>query len=277
MPQTLANAALSVLECANAQDKAKASLAAAADWRLGAIVDIGVASPPDRPGRPDKPDLLLPRDMPKRRKAQSLPARVALLHALAHIELNAIDLAWDMVARYSDPARGGMPLPRDFFDDWVKVGMEEATHFSLLSDRLQVMGSHYGDLPAHDGLWQAATDTADNLAARLAVVPLVLEARGLDVTPAMIASLERAHDPASAAILQRIHDDEIGHVAIGKRWFDYVCDARQQPRIETWQALVRQYFKGALKRPFNTASRDLAGFASAFYEPLADDPPSRHR
>lgn len=271
MTLSLAAGALSVLTCVNPQDKAAASLSVADTWRAGRIVEIGTIEPPDRPGRPERPELLQPRDMPKRRKAQSLPARIALMHALAHIELNAIDLAWDMVARYCDPARGGMALPREFFDDWVTVGMEEATHFSLLSDRLLAMGSHYGALPAHDGLWQAATDTADNLAARLAVVPLVLEARGLDVTPAMIAALERAGDPASAAILQRIHDDEIGHVAIGKRWFDHVCDALQQPRIETWQSLVRQYFKGALKRPFNTKSRDLAGFASAFYEPLADE------
>ncbi|MEM7443230.1 MAG: ferritin-like domain-containing protein [Pseudomonadota bacterium] len=275
MSKTLVEAALTVLNASDAAEKAKNSLAAAQGWRDGTITEVGRASPPDRPGRPDEPCLLQPRDMPKRRKAQSQPARIALLHALAHIELNAIDLAWDMVARYADPKAAGMDLPRAFFDDWVKVGTEEATHFSLLSARLEAMGSRYGALPAHDGLWQAATDTADNLAARLAVVPLVLEARGLDVTPAMIKSLNRAGDPESAAILQRIHDDEIGHVAIGKRWFDYVCEQDGLPTIETWQSLVRRYFKGSLKRPFNVTSRDLANFSSAFYEPLADDPVGR--
>jgi len=274
MTQTLANAAMDVLTCADARAKAATSLDAAAAWRDGRIVEIGQAAPPDRPGRPEKPELRLPRDMPKRRKAQSLAGRTALLHALAHIELNAIDLAWDAVARYADPAAAGLDLPRGFFDDWVTVGAEEATHFSLLSDRLAALDSHYGALPAHDGLWQAAMDTSENLAARLAVVPMVLEARGLDVTPAMIAALKKAGDPDSAAILQRIHDDEIGHVAIGKRWFEHVCAAENQPPVETWQALVRRYFKGTLKRPFNTKSRDLAGFASAFYEPLADEAPS---
>ena len=156
--------------------------------------------------------------MPKRRAFGSPAGRIALLHALAHIELNAIDLGWDIVARFSSEA-----LPRAFFDDWVGVASEEAVHFELLARRLGDFGARYGDLPAHDGLWEAAAATADDLLARLAVVPLVLEARGLDVTPEMAARLERVGDPESAALLRRIYRDEIGHVAAGVRWFDRLC------------------------------------------------------
>ena len=205
--------------------------------------------------------------MPKRRKAGSEAGRIALLHALAHIELNAVDLSWDIIARSTHEAEGtpgnAFALPREFFDDWARVAEEEGKHFLLLSDRLATIGSFYGALPAHDGLWEAATETAGDLAARL-------EARGLDVTPAMIESLKAAGDPDSAAILQTIHDDEIGHVAVGRRWFEHVCARRGDEPIPTWQALVRKHFKGALKRPFNKASRDKAGFAAAFYEPLAE-------
>jgi uncharacterized ferritin-like protein (DUF455 family) len=203
--------------------------------------------------------------MPKRRAGGSLAGRIALLHALAHIELNAIDLAWDLIARFS-----GEALPQDFFDDWVRVADEESLHHVLLAGRLESYGAGYGDLPAHDGLWQAAEVTAHDLLARLAVVPLVLEARGLDVTPVMIASLERAGDPESAAVLQTIYRDEIGHVAIGRRWFETLCDSRGLLPVTTYHDLVRRYFKGVLKRPFNAAARDEAGLGAAFYEPLAE-------
>ena len=153
--------------------------------------------------------------------------RIALLHALAHIELNAIDLSWDIVARFAGWSEAGRRLPKAFFDDWVGVADDEARHHAMLEARLNRLGASYGDLPAHDGLWQASMATAHDLAARLALVPLVLEARGLDVTPAMIESLRRHGDDDSADALQIIHDDEIGHVAAGKRWFDFVCAARR--------------------------------------------------
>jgi len=194
-------------------------------------------------------------------------ARIALLHALAHIELNAVDLACDITARFAED-----DLPRLFFDDWVKVAHEEATHFGLLTARLADFGAAYGDLPAHDGLWQAAEETAPDLLARLAVVPLVLEARGLDVTPTMIENLTRAGDGTSAAILERIYEDEIGHVAIGKRWFDHVCGERGLDPAPTWRALVRTYFKGVLKPPFNDEARARAGLSAAFYAPLGGVP-----
>jgi uncharacterized ferritin-like protein (DUF455 family) len=202
--------------------------------------------------------------MPKRRAGGSRAGRVALLHALAHIELNAIDLAWDIVARFA-----AADLPRAFFDDWVGVASDEAEHHALLAARLADFGAAYGDLPAHDGLWEAAAETARDLLARLAVVPLVLEARGLDVTPAMIERLARLGDAESAAVLRRIYDDEIGHVAAGRRWFEHVCRTRGVEPLPTWQALVRRHFRGELKPPFNRDGRAQAGLPAAFYEPLA--------
>ena len=202
--------------------------------------------------------------MKRRRNLGSAAGRVALLHALAHIELNAIDLAWDIVGRFSRD-----DLPKAFFDDWVGVAAEEAEHFSLLDARLADLGAAYGDLPAHDGLWEAAAATAHDLLARLAVVPLVLEARGLDVTPEMIRRLERAGDLDSAVILERIYTDEIGHVAVGARWFARLCEQRGLDPSATFQANVRRYFTGALKPPFNLAARDEAGLPADFYAPLA--------
>jgi uncharacterized ferritin-like protein (DUF455 family) len=253
-----------VLAAAAPAEKVALPAEAAAAWRSGALAAIGEARPPDRPARPERPALLLPRDMPKRRSGGAPASRIALLHALAHIELNAIDLAWDVVARFA-----AADLPRGFYDDWVGVASEEARHHALLAARLAALGAAYGDLPAHDGLWQAAAATAHDLLARLAVVPLVLEARGLDVTPAMIARLERAGDADSAAALRVIYADEIGHVAVGRRWFEWLCLRRGLPPAETWRALVRRHFKGALKPPFNRPARAAAGLAAEFYEPLA--------
>ena len=203
--------------------------------------------------------------MPKRRNFGSPAGRVALLHALAHIELNAIDLAWDIIARFAEPG-----LPRDFAEDWVGVAAEEAEHFALLAARLAALGAAYGDLPAHDGLWEAAAATAHDLLARLAVVPLVLEARGLDVTPEMIRRLERAGDDDSAAILDRIYREEIGHVAVGVRWFEWLCRERRVDAEAAFHECVRRHFTGTLKPPFNRAARDDAGFPTRYYELLAD-------
>jgi len=225
---------------------------------------VGAATPPDRPARPARPLLQPPRGMKRRRTLGGTAGRIALVHALAHIELNAIDLAWDVVARFS-----GEGLPRGFFDDWVGVAAEEAEHFALLAARLGKLGSEYGALPAHDGLWEAAAATAHDLVARLAVVPLVLEARGLDVTPAMIARLERAGDGASAAILGRLYGDEIGHVAVGVRWFEHLCRTRGLDPGGAFRDCVRRHFSGALKPPFNDAARAAAGFAAGYYAPLA--------
>lgn len=240
----------------------------AARWRTGEL-PLGRATPPLRPARPARPVLLPPGQMPKRRNFGSLGGRVALLHALAHIELNAIDLAWDLLARF-----GQANLPRAFFDDWAGVAAEEALHFGLLAERLAALGAAYGDLPAHDGLWEAAVATSHDLTARLAIVPLVLEARGLDVTPEMIARLERAGDAASGAILARIHRDEIGHVAAGMRWFRFCCEARGQDPQAAFRGAVGRYFTGVLKPPFNHAARAAAGFPAAYYESVACGAPA---
>jgi len=257
---SLTQAACRILETALPAGKASLSAATAAAWRRSDISEIGVSAPPERPARPDQPVLQHPSKMPRRRGAAG---RIALIHAIAHIELNAIDLAWDMIARFANP-----DLPRDFYDDWVRVGEEEAKHFTLLNARLGTLGAAYGDLPAHDGLWQSAQETAHDPLARLAVAPLVLEARGLDVTPAMIERLDRAGDTQSADILRIILAEEIGHVAAGRRWFGYIAQERGLDPASTFQALVSKHYRGAIKPPFNKADREAAGFETDWYEPL---------
>ena len=269
-PTSLTAASCAVLHCADPAAKVRLSAAVAADWRAGYIADIGDTQPPGRPARPVRPALLAPKHVKRRRISAAPAGRIALLHALAHIELNAIDLAWDLIARFT----GTPGLPRAFFDDWVGVAAEEATHFALLNARLAELGAAYGDLPAHDGLWQAAEATAHDLAARLAIVPLVLEARGLDVTPAMIERLAAAGDTGSAAILQTIHDEEIGHVAAGRRWFEHCCREAGREPVPAFHALVRRYFRGLVKAPFNDASRALAGLTPDYYRPLAEAEPA---
>jgi len=260
---TLAAGAVEILATADPAAKAGLAHELAGAWRRGAI-EPGTAEPLDRPARPERPLLLAPKEMPKRKAGPGLARRIALLHALAHIELNAIDLAWDLIARFASPE-----LPRGFYDDWVEVGDQEAAHFELVTARLAELGAAYGDLPAHDGLWQAAVETRHDLLARLAIAPLVLEARGLDVTPVMIATLRRHGDEASAAALEVIYREEIGHVAAGKRWFDWLAAERGLEPGAAFQDLVRRHFRGKLKPPFNTEARRAAGLEAAFYEPLA--------
>ncbi len=265
LPATLSEAARAVLGIADPGKKAAESRRLAAAWRAGEIEWAFTGSLPDRPARPPQPTLLPPSQMPRRGKAGSLRSRIALLHALAHIELNAIDLAWDAAARF------GATMPRAFADDWVSVGDDEARHFDLLATRLADLGGAYGDLPAHDGLWQAAMDTAHDLPARLAVVPQVLEARGLDVSPATAERLERAGDAASARIVGIIYQDEIGHVRIGNYWFRFLCKSNGLDPVSTFRALVEKHFTGRLKPPFNDSARESAGLTKEFYAPLESD------
>lgn len=263
-PPTLTERARAVLASADAAEKVARAEALGRDMASGTVPGIGTAGAPDRPARPDRPRLLPPRDMPKRRAGASVAGRVALLHALAHIELNAIDLAFDIVARFAAP-----DLPRAFYDDWIRIGAEEARHFLGLAARLADFGAAYGDLPAHDGLWEAAEVTADDLLARLAVVPLVLEARGLDVTPAMIDRMAHFGDAATASMLETIYRDEIGHVATGRRWFGWLAESRGLEPRTAWQDLVAARFRGALKPPFNKAARRAAGLGADWYGTLA--------
>lgn len=217
---------------------------------------------PDRPGRPERPELIPPRQVPKRALTTD-KGRIALLHAIAHIELNAVDLALDIVARFATE-----PVPNSFFDGWMKVAFEEAKHFRMVRDRLRQLGADYGDLPAHDGLWQAAHDTRNDLTARLAVVPLILEARGLDVTPALQAKMREAGDLESAAVLDVIYEDEKGHVAVGAKWFRFLCARQKRDPAAAFQALVRANFRGPLKAPFNDIARAEAGLTPSFYRSM---------
>jgi uncharacterized ferritin-like protein (DUF455 family) len=263
-PATLSERVTATLHIAAARAKAAATRDLVADWKTQPI-PRGIVPPPDRPARPDRPVLCPPRDVPSRRITTSAAGRVALIHAIAHIELNAVDLALDMACRFV-----GESLPDDFYHDWLGVADDEARHFLMLDDRLRQLGASYGDLPAHDGLWQAADATKHDLLARLAIAPLVLEARGLDVTPAMIDRLNAVGDDETAAALGVIMRDEVGHVAVGKRWFDYVCGLRRLDPVSKWHSLVKRYFHGDLKPPFNIAARQAARFAAAFYRPLAE-------
>ncbi len=218
---------------------------------------------PVRPGRPEKPELIPPGKMAKR-GIGSLKGRIALIHSLCHIELNAIDLALDIVARFAT-----VPVPRSFFDGWMMVAAEEAKHFTLLRNRLKALGADYGDLPAHDGLWAAAQETDHDLTARLALVPLVLEARGLDVTPSLSDALERGGDPQTAAILRIIYEDEKGHVAVGAKWFRFLCRRDGLEPAASFQALVRKHFRSPLKPPFNDRARSASGLTPGFYRAIS--------
>ena len=263
MRRSVAEAARAVLVAAEPLAKIKAAGAAARDWRLGRLDHRFDVAMPDRPARPDRPELLPPNRMPKRGKGGSERGRVALIHALAHIEFAAIDLAFDAVGRF------GGQFPRGFTDDWMQVGADEAMHFALLDRRLHQLGSHYGAMPAHDGLWDAAAATADDALARLAVVPMVLEARGLDVTPSTIERFQAVGDNATAKILARILTDEVIHVRAGTRWFESACAEQNINPETTWQELVRIYFRGAIKPPFNDSARDSAGLTRGYYQALA--------
>ncbi len=217
---------------------------------------------PERPARADQPVLTSPANMPRRRLG-TVAGRIALLHAVAHIELNAIDLAFDMLARFGPKI--SKRYQRDFILDWMNVGDDEARHFMLVQNRLHELGAGYGALPAHGGLWEAAQATKDDVLARLAIAPLVLEARGLDVTPKMIENLTKVGDHESADILKIIYDDEIGHVGVGVKWMKNLSlDAGHDPK-ERFRYFVKTRFNGSLKEPFNHKARSQAGFDPDFY------------
>jgi len=262
MHETICEGAIRVLKTEKARDKAEEARRVAALWRQGSLRFKFDDTPPDRPGRPSAPALLDPSQLPNRGRGGSVNNRRALLHAVAHIELNAIDLAYDMVARF------GSVMPRSFTDDWVGVADDEARHFTLLAGRMRSLDCVYGDYPAHDGLWQSAMDTAGSLPARLAIVPMVLEARGLDVTPKLIEQFNRAGDTASAEVLSTILEEEITHVAAGTRWFKFLATQGELDANEWFKDLVQSYFKGQIKPPFNKPARNKAGLPVSFYEPV---------
>lgn len=271
-PLTLTDMAVQVLRTADGRAKAALSRRHAAHWTAaraaGDIIVVGDTRPPDQPARPARPELLSPRDVPRRRPGTA-PGRTALLHAVAHIELNAVDLHWDIIARFSN-----VPFPIGFYDDWVKAADEESKHFNLMCDCLEGAGSHYGALPAHAGMWRAASDTATDLLGRLAVVPMVLEARGLDVTPGMIDLFTKAGETAAVEALNTIYAEEVHHVAYGSKWFNFLCGRHDLDPTVTFHRLVRQYFHGGLKPPFNAEKRAEAGLPPDFYWPLVETSPA---
>jgi len=205
------------------------------------------------PGRPKQPVLVSPLSV-KRRKMNTPAGRAILIHALAHIEFNAINLALDAIWRFPD-------MPTAYYSDWLQVAAEEALHFMLLSEHLKVLGYEYGDFPAHNGLWDMAAKTRHDILARIALVPRTLEARGLDATPAVRAKLAQAGDHEAAAILDIILRDEIGHVLIGNRWYKWVCEQRGLEPVSTYALLAKEYDAPMLRGPFNLEARRAAGFS----------------
>jgi uncharacterized ferritin-like protein (DUF455 family) len=260
---SVASAIRTAMLTADPRAKCFATRQVARDWRKGALTWQFDVTMPDQPAWPDRPELLPPGQMPKRRKGGSEQGRIALWHALAHIEFVAIDLALDMAGRF------GEGMGREFVSDFLYVAADEAMHFALLARKLESLGSHYGALPAHAGLWEAAQATRHDVAARLAVVPMVLEARGLDVTPATLDRVRAAGDGGGTKILTRILDDEIRHVGFGTKHFLRCAEMAQQPPESLWQGLVKQHFHGSIKPPFNDSARLAAGLSRGFYATIA--------
>jgi uncharacterized ferritin-like protein (DUF455 family) len=260
---TIARAIRAALLTADPRAKCFATREVARAWRRGDLAWKFDVTMPDQPAWPDAPELLAPGQMPKRRKGGSERGRIALWHSLAHIEFVAIDLALDMAGRF------GAEMGEAFVGDFLAVAADEAMHFALLARKLQTLGSHYGALPAHAGLWEAAYATRGDVAARLAVVPMVLEARGLDVTPAMLDRVRAGGDEHGAKILDRILDDEIRHVAAGTKHFLRCAEIAGQNPESLWQNLVKLHFKGQVKPPFNDSARLAAGLSRGFYAAIA--------
>jgi len=220
---------------------------------LSLDIDQSIINREPIPGRPDKPELVSPLSVQKR-SMRTVEGRAALIHALAHIEFNAINLALDAIWRFAQ-------MPEQYYTDWLKVAAEEAYHFSLLNQHLQSMGYQYGDFLGHNSLWEMVERTQDDVLARMALVPRTMEARGLDASPALRNKLAQAGDMAAAEILDIILRDEIGHVAIGNHWYNWLCVQRDLAPIETFERLCQQYQAPKLRPPFNIEARRLAGFS----------------
>ena len=245
------------LDCADVGEKLRLTGAVAAAHAADTLMPNAgePVQPINASGRPTRPRLVSPRDLP-RRGLGTAEGRAALIHAVAHIEFNAINLAWDAVYRF----RG---MPAEYYRDWIGVAVDEARHFALLSARLAELGHAYGDFDAHDGLWEMAVKTSDSCLARMALVPRVLEARGLDVTPGMIVRLRAVGDEATAAILDVILREEVAHVAAGSRWFAWCCAREGRDADAAFAQLLAAHARGSVKGPFNTAARLAAGFTVA--------------
>jgi len=262
-PESVAAAIRAALLTPEPRAKCFAARDVARRWRRGELAAVFDEAMPEQPAWPTTPELLPPGRMPKRGKFGSERARIALWHSLAHIEFVAIDLALDMAGRF------GGEMDDEFVSDFLSVAADEAMHFALLARKLESLGSFYGALPAHAGLWEAASATRHDVAARLAVVPMVLEARGLDVTPATLERVEAAGDFRGAKILARILDDEIRHVRFGTKHFLRIAGNRGNAPTTLWKHLVEKHFRGSLKPPFNDSARLAAGLSRDFYTKVA--------
>ena len=251
----LFEAARRCIDCAEPEAKlasTHAAFNALCEGRLSLHDDGTQPAAIGAPGRPARPRLVMPRDVPQRGLGSD-EGRAALVHAVAHIEFNAINLAWDAVYRF----RG---MPDDYYRDWASVARDESRHFTMLSARLAQLGHAYGDFAAHNGLWEMAMKTTDSCLARMALVPRVLEARGLDVTPGMIARLRSVGDDTTADILEIILREEVPHVAAGTRWFRFCCEREGRDPDATFAELLRDYVPTGLRGPFNLDARRAAGF-----------------
>ena len=272
--KTLSDWAIQVLKSLDYNEKVNLTLWIAKEWNSNHIIEIGKNIPPSVPSRSESLSFTSPNLAPKRGNAGTLESRISILHALANIELWAIDLAWDIIARFHD-------LPREFYTDFIKVASDEAKHFQLLQSRLLELNSFYGALPVHGSLWDSAMETSHDILARLAIVHMVHEARGLDVNPKTIQKFKKANDLDSCSKLEIIHNDEISHVAYGQKWFSFICQERGLEKYSTFHSLVRKYFRGyfilfytliviyrSLIPPFNEQDRLKAGLDAQFYLPL---------
>ena len=251
--KTLREATIGPLLCIDPLAKAAATLALDPTWPVAA--DAVLPCPDGIPGRPMRPELVAHTAVAQL-PLSTVQGRAALIHALTHIELNAIDLALDIVWRFPG-------MPDAFYRDWLQVAQEEAQHFTLLREHLLTLGHDYGDFQAHNSLWQMAERTQGDLLARLALVPRTLEARGLDASPAVRNKLVGIGDQRGAAILDIILRDEIGHVAVGNRWYAYLCAQRQLDPVQTYAELTQRYDAPRLRGPFNLSARRAAGFSEA--------------
>ena len=250
-------AARHCLDARDPDEKVALTQAYARRFEAGALPLDPTAPAPEpirMPGRPERPRLVHPRELPRRGFGTD-EGRAAFIHAIAHIELNAIDLGWDAVYRF----RG---LPADYYADWLSVAADEARHFMMLRTRLRALGFDYGDFDAHNGLWEMCEKTAHDGMARMALVPRVLEARGLDVTPGMIVKLRALGDHDTVGVLEVILEEEVAHVAAGSRWFRWFCERRGAEPESTFRDLLSEYARAVLHGPFNIDARAAAGFSA---------------
>lgn len=260
---TLGEAIRAALLTGEPRDKVMATRKLVRDWRGGRLEWGQQIELPDRPCWPRALEVLLPNQMPKRGRGGSARNAIALWHSIAHIEFVAIDLALDMAGRF------GNEIGPEFVSDFLSVAADEAMHFAVIERHLRSLGSGYTQLPVHSGLWEAAYETRHDVTARLAVVPMVLEARGLDVTPAMLERVESMGDVTGTRILQRVLNDEIRHVAIGTKHFIALCKRHDFEPENRWKTLVARHFRGSLKPPFNDSARLAAGLPREFYGGVA--------